>query len=236
MVSQLMDQVYSFDSNLHRTVAEDLKTPLTRIMALLEYNKISGCTNTEEIELIAESALNMVDSYALSVQLCNSQISLLYEPVALKSVIYDCQTSLKGFAKLQGVVTNLNIQKHTGLAVANRQVVKSIISSVAYSMLTVTSIKPKQSLSYSLTKSRNKIDVGIFSSFNNFDSASLNKIRSNYGRVKQVIPEIVQGATAGIVIADKLCEKLNTKLSVSKYKDMSGLVFSLNASSQLSFI
>ncbi len=236
MVSQVLDQELNLDSNLHRAVAEDLKVPLIRILALLEYNKISNCSDTGEIELISEAALKMVDSYALSAQLCNSQASLLYEPVAMKSVIYDCQSSLKGFANLQGVVTNLNIQRHTGLAVANRQIVKSIICSLAYSMLTITSVKPKQSLSYSLTKSKNKIDVGIFSSFNNFEITSLNKIRSNYGRVKQVIPEIVQGATAGIVIADKLCEKLNTKLSVSKYQDMTGLVFSLNASSQMSLV
>lgn len=236
MASQFSEQFFDIETYLHRTIAEDLKIPLIRILALLDINKITGCTDTKEIEIITEATLRLVDSYSLSVQLYNSQMNFVREPVALKSVIYECQDNLVNFAKLQGVKTNLNIKKSTGLAIANKKVVKSIINSLAYSMLVVASIEPKSKLNYSVSKLKNKIEVGVFSSFNQLDEAGLNKIRSNYGRVKQVLPDVVQGATAGIMIADKLCNKLDTKLNVSKHQGMTGLVFSLTASSQLALI
>ncbi len=236
MASQFSEQFFDLETYLHKTIAEDLKIPLIRILALLNLNKITGRTDTKEIEIITEATLRLVDSYSLSVQLYNSQMNFVREPVALKSVIYECQNNLVDFAKLQGVKTNLNIKKSTGLAIANKKVVKSIINSLAYSMLVVASIEPKPKLNYSVSKLKNKIEVGVFSSFNQLDEAGLNKIRSSYGRVKQVLPDVVQGATAGIMIADKLCNKLDTKLNVSKHQGMTGLVFSLNASNQLALI
>ena len=236
MASQFSEQFFDLETYLHKTIAEDLKIPLIRILALLNLNKITGRTDTKEIEIITEATLRLVDSYSLSVQLYNSQMNFVREPVALKSVIYECQNNLVDFAKLQGVKTNLNIKKSTGLAIANKKVVKSIINSLAYSMIVVASIEPKPKLNYSVSKLKNKIEVGVFSSFNQLDEAGLNKIRSSYGRVKQVLPDVVQGATAGIMIADKLCNKLDTKLNVSKHQGMTGLVFSLNASNQLALI
>lgn len=236
MEGEFLNHTFGVDSYLHRMVTEDLKTPLIRILAQLELNKITGSTNSTEIELITEATLKLVDSYSLSVKLYNSQSSLLEEPVAIQSVIYDCQSSLRGFAKLQGVSTSLNIHRGTGLVVADRLVVKSIINCLAYSLLIVSGVEPKQTLSYSLAKSRDKINVGVYSSFNGFDQTSLTKLRNRYGRVKQALPELIQGATAGIVIADKLCDKLHTKLNVARCKNMTGLVFSLATSKQLSFV
>lgn len=234
------DQGYESNSGLDslRTIAEDLKVPLHRINIALQQSRLTGKTNNNEIEVLIKTALNLVECYSLSVQLTNTQLPISLSPVPVKLIAYESQQELQDFAKLQKIKTNLNFKRNIGQVYGNSMVIKSIIKSIAYSLFINSEFKNEQSLLYSIQRSKKNIgvDVGIFSSVYLPVSENLHNLRTFHGKARQVNSNFMYGSSSGILLADKLCEMINTKLNPARFNKMNGYHFSLMPSKQLSIL
>jgi hypothetical protein len=219
-----------------RSVAEDLKTPLFRILTQLESNRLTGKFDTSGAEVVADAALRLIDSYILSIQSYNDQQYLPLEPVAAQAIIYDCDMHLKKIAQLHGVTTNLNFQRGIGLVMANSRAFTAIITSLAYGFLYNAESTSQQSMEFTLNKSTSGIRVGLFSNDFDFSSSSLQKLRKLSGRTRQLSPDFAHGSSSGFLIADKLCSKMNVELKATSFNKKYGLSFNLVPSKQLTLI
>ncbi len=224
------------DLNVLRNVAEDLKTPLLRILTQLELNRLNPAGDTKDAEVVADAALRLLDSYILSTQSYTRQQELLLEPVAAQAIIYDCDQYLSKLARLHGVETSYDFQRSVGLVMANSRALAGAITSLAYSFLYNCEPGQKHSMTFTLRRSKHGVDIGLFSNEFNISTSSLQKLRQLKGVARQLSPDFAHGSSAGIIIADRLCTKMNVQLKTTRFKKMSGLTFSLVPSKQLSLV
>lgn len=219
-----------------RVVAEDLKTPLLRILSQLELNRINQTNNTIDIETIADATLKLLDSYILSVQTHSNQLKLPLEPISAQAIIYDCQNHLSKLAQLQGVDMVFNFRRGVGLVMANYQALFSITMGLMYSFLYNAVPSTKQPIVLALRRNAEGVGVGIFSNNCDITASSLQKLRQLKGIARQLSPDFMHGSSAGILIADRLCSSQGIELKTARYKKMSGFSFNLLPSRQLALI
>lgn len=236
MVNGAVYESDSEDFGILRNVAEDLKTPLLRILSQLELNRLNSSNDTRDAEIIADAALRLLDSYILSTRVYIGQQELPLEPIAVQAVVYDCNQYFSKLARLQGVETSLNFQRGIGLVMANSRALAAVMTSLAYSFLYNNEPTKRQPLVFTLRRSQRGVDVGLFSSQCNISAAGLQKLRELKGVARQLSPDFAHGSSAGVLIADRLCSRMNIELRTSQLHKMPGLTFSLMPSRQLSLV
>lgn len=227
------------DFGILRNVAEDLKTPLLRIVSQLQLNQLEEVRNTYDAEVVADAALRLLDSYIVSTQINTGQQQLELEPVSVHAVMNDCNQYLRGLAQLQGYETEFRVQRGVGLAMANPVALNAAITSLTYSFLYNANLRVKssdQKLIFMLRKSNQGIDAGLFSKDFQVSTKSLQKLRSLRGIARQLTPDFAHGSSAGIVIADQLFSAMNTQLRPARFSRFSGLAVSMVPSRQLSLV
>lgn len=217
-------------------VAEDLKTPLVRILTLLELQKSASAVDYDTLETITKTALNLVDSYVLSSKIYTNQTELNLSPVSIKAVLYESTNQLKNFAKIQKTTLNLDIQKNVGLAMANYNATLMALVSLAYSFLQNNNDSPGSKLIFSLKKGSQDISVGVFCEGLAINQGDLNKLRGLSGVASQLMPDLAHGSSAGILLADRIFAGMNTELRATKLNKLSGLVAKLVPSRQLKLL
>lgn len=227
-------------ASILQSVAEDLKTPLLRILTQVEASQLSNKYSTKEIAVIAEAALRLLDSYIVGAKVYNGQQELALQPVSAQAVVYDCRQYVSKLASLQGFDHDISVSRDTGLIMANPRALTSAITSLAYGLLHNTS-SPKSGnsnnkLVFTVKRAGPKVKLGVFSSDCSLSSKSLHKLRNLKGIAQQLSPEFIHGSSAGILIADQLFSGMNSQLQVSRYKGMSGLTAQLLPSKQLTLI
>ncbi len=222
-----------------RNVAEDLKTPLLRIVSQLQLNKARGIDDTRDAETIANAALRLLDSYIISTKVYAGQQELALEPVSAQAIMHDCSQYLAGLAEIQGYKTDFKIQRGIGLVMANPQALMAAITSLTYSFLyntEVSSKSAKQTLVFALRKTKQGIDAGLFSNGFHVTPGSLQKLRNLSGTARQLTPDFAHGSSAGIVIADRLFYAMNSELRPARLNRLTGLAVNMVPSKQLSLV
>lgn len=221
-----------------RNVAEDLKTPLLRIVSGLQLNRLEGLNDTRDVETVADAALRLLDSYILSTQCYAGQQQLPLEPVSVQAAIYDSSQYLAKLARLQGYEAEFRIQRNIGLAMAHQQALMGALTGIAYSLLynKEHSKTTKQRLIFRLRTTRQGIDAGLFSEGFQISAEGLQSLRALRGSARQLTPDFAHGSSAGIVIADKLLNAMGSELRPARFGRLSGLSLTLVPSRQLSLI
>ena len=88
------------------------------------------------VRTTAESALKLIDSYLLGVRLSTEgQTALALEPVSVSSVLYDVATDLTAAAQFYGVQLDLKVAGRYGPVLANRQALKSALTSLGMALI-----------------------------------------------------------------------------------------------------
>lgn len=239
MVVDELNNLNSDDYSILRNVAEDLKTPLLRIVSQLQLNQSLGKGNIHEIEIIASATLRLLDSFIVSTQVYTGQQQLKLEPVSPYVVMKDCNQYLRDLANLHGYETEFKLQKGVGLIMADVIILKAAITSLIYSFLynaNSNRILTNQKILFTLRKSKQTIEAGVFSQGFEMTNKSLNKVRDLKGIARQLASDLSHGSGAGIVIADQLLSSMNTRLRPVRVNRLNGLVVNLMPSKQLSLL
>ena len=115
-------------------VAEELKLPLMYIARRTELALMTQDVSTESLKSIqttATSALELVDSYLLGLQIAENQQILELEPVSTSSTLYDVAQSLEEVARRYDVSLRLDVVGNHMPVMANRPALTSALLSLS---------------------------------------------------------------------------------------------------------
>jgi signal transduction histidine kinase len=123
MPNFVADNVRSAESQLLlRAVAEELKIPLLHIVRSSELSLLSNDSPDIALNTIRQSAgtaLTLLDSYLLGLELADTQDQLELEPISVNSALYDVMNELDQVATQHQTKLQLNISNNVGLVMAN---------------------------------------------------------------------------------------------------------------------
>jgi hypothetical protein len=226
---------------LFTTLAEQVKLPFITVKHAAEL--LRAHPNKDELErllqtiaLTSSSALKLIDSYLLSVQL-QTESRLNLEPVSLSSVMYDTANSLEAYAKAHDCEIELRLMGKFGPVMARRDVVQSALESLGYSFIDAAS-KPDAPTKITLAVRRTKsgMSTGIYSDVSKLNSGLLKQARVLKGVARQPLGDFSAGSGAGVFVADALFDFFDTTVRVARFENLFGLAAHLQPSLQLNLV
>ncbi len=238
MTDNVLELNAAFEQGVLRNVAEDMKTPFLRILSQAQLGKITREVDLDTIETTAEAALRMLDSFIISTQVYNGQQPLELQPVSVTAVMYDTAQYLSKLAQLQGCELEVRSGRNVSLAMANSLALQAALTGLGYSFLHALGKKTskKQVIIFSSRLTDKGVTAGIYSPQLELHADVLHRARKLKGDARQLMPSVMHGSSAGILVADTLLEAMDAKLKTSKYRSAGGLAATLLPSHQLSLL
>jgi hypothetical protein len=220
------------------SVAEQIKIPLLQIARQAELGRLTGSTDLSIIETTADTALRLLDNYALGIRLSLEEYSLEVEPVSISSVLYDAGQALDGLAKNYGVELELNISGRYGPVMANRQALESALVSLGATLIEALPAleSPQLTLQLATHRCRYGIVAGIYTDTEQLTTEVLRQGRKLYGRARQPLAGLTYSAGAGVFVADALLKAMRLNLQVSRHHGRYGLGAVLQPNDQMQLV
>lgn len=220
------------------SLAEQIKSPLMQIARLAELEQLSSRPqNLADIELTADMALRLIDSYLLSIKLSRAQNYLQLEPVSVSAVLNDTAHQLSKLAKQYDCKLELHLAGRYEPVLAHQAGLEAALSSLGYAFVEAqSSLEHKQQPTIKLAahRSRNGIVTGMFTGNNENLTASLyRRGRGLYGQARQPMFSLTSFSGAGIFVADSLLASMSTKLRIAHHQRLTGLAATLLPSQQM---
>lgn len=228
---------YSYDHNLLlRSLAEQIKSPLVHITRLSELDLSSPKIETvQDIAGTSSAAINLIDSYILSLHLSSSP-TLDLEPVSVGVVLQDVAHDLSALAKHYDCRLEVSLDRSHVPVVAHRQSLKLALSVLGQAYIeAIPEKKYPHEVFFRACKSAEKQAVGVFG-YNMLSASDLTRGRSLYGKARQPFNSLSAQSGAGVFVADSLFLRMNSSLKVSRLGGKSGLSADLLSSMQLQLI
>lgn len=223
---------------LFSSLAQQVKLPFVQIAHAAELLQ-TGRGNTELIDTISltsQAALNLIDGYLLSVRL-QQEHSLLLEPVALSSVMYDTAHTLDVYAKAHDCDVELNFNGKYGPVMGRREIIEAALTALGYSFIEASSAGTgRNRISLVLRRTAHGLNAGIYSANGALSSALFKHAKALQGLVRQPLGDFSAGAGAGVFVADSLFSSLDSPMKVARFRAEKGLGATLMPSRQLSIV
>ena len=223
---------------LLRSVAEQLKMPLTTIARQAELGQLTGdlsMTDLGTIRTHAAAALTLVDSYLLGLQLMREQSELQLEPVSVSSLLVETAHELSGFAKQYNAKLELSIGGKYEPVMAHAQGLKSALLSLGYGLLESYPLLDGGQLTLAVHRTPHGIVTGLYGDFEKLTSDSWRKALALQGQAPRPLTSL-SGNGAGLFVAEAILHAMSTRLRVGKHQNQQGLATTLQPSQQLSFV
>ena len=221
-------------------LAEQLARPLLQVARLSELSAGSSKKAAQQWELvraIADSSLQLVESYALSLRVHGKITPLKLEQVTVSSLLYDTAQSLQTFAKQYGVELELESGPRLQPVLADRTVLHSAMLSLGQVfVLAQAESDEKAPVRLSAHKSRYGVVAGLYGASPQLGVDSLRRAHALRGKARQPLQRLVSGPAAGVFVADSLLETLAAHLHVARYHNLTGLAATLQPSQQLQLV
>ena len=207
------------------SVAEELKLPLLQITRQAEQAQLGGEADLAGMQATANTALRLLDNYALSVRLNLEPQELDMEPVSVSSVLYDTGQQLDAFAKNYGVELELNIAGRYGTVMAHRQGLQSALVSLGAALIEALPAleSPQLKLQLATHRSRYGIVAGLYNDTRQLSDVALQRGRRLQGQSRQPLINLSHTSGAGIFVADTILHAMNLKLGASRHHRLYGL-------------
>lgn len=236
MVRQVGSSILS--QQLLLGIVEQLKLPLMQIARKAEHGRLCGQLDADHIQVTADSALQLLDSYALGVRLSLYPQQLCFEPVSISSVLYDTGQQLDDLAKSYGVNLELNIAGRFGPVLANRQGLQAVLVSLGAALIEALPAleSPQLKLQLATHHCRYGIVAGLYSDTEKLSSETLKRGRKLQGRARQPLSDLSYNSGAGIFVADAILQAMKLELKVSRHHCLYGLGTVLQPSNQLQMV
>lgn len=227
------------DTQLLRSIAEQLKTPLAVIARQVELSTLIGSPEVLDVTTIhthATTALTLVESYLLGLQLLQEQSQLPLEPVSVSSMLVDVAHELDGFAKQYGTGLELHIAGKYQPVMANARGLKSALLSLGYALLEGYPLQD-QKLTLAVHRTPHGIVTGIYGHYQRVSSSQWRQaLQMHQQGVNQPFKAVSSGSGAGIFVAQTILQAMTTHLCTGKYLNQQGLATTLQPSQQLQFV
>lgn len=219
-------------------IAEELKLPLLQIARQAEQGQLTGEANISQIRTSAQSALQLLDNYALGVRLAQSPQNLSVEAISVSSVLYDSAQELDGLAKSYGVDLELNISGRFGPVMANRQGLQAALTSLGAALIEALPAleAPQLKLQLATHRSRYGIVAGIYTDTKQLSNEALQKGRRLQSQSRQPLLGLTHTSGAGIFVADAILNAMDLKLTASRHHRLYGVGTVLQSNNQLQLI
>lgn len=222
-----------------RSVAEQLKTPLMVIARQVELQQLTQ--NTAEMSSMgaqARTALILIDSYLLGLDLLTQGIEMQLEPISLSALTYDVAHELSPLANQYNTDIVLDVAGKYGQVMAHTSALRAALHGIGSVMTEMVSVEPgRQSIKLAVHKQKNGLVVGVYTNSGSNIQDSLRQVRqSRVEFARQSVAQVTGNSGAGLLVADALMEAMQIPLRAGRYKKQQGLAVTLLPSQQLQFI
>jgi hypothetical protein len=220
------------------SVAEELKLPLLQIARQAEQGRLTGETDLLVIQATADSALRLLDSYALGVRLALEPEQLAVEPVSVSSVLYDTGQQLSALAKNYGVELELSIAGRYGPVLAHRQGLQAALVSLGAALIEALPAQesPQLRLQLATHRSRYGIVAGLYADTKQLSNEALQRGRELQRHSRQPLINLTHTSGAGIFVADTILRAMRLNLRASRHHRLYGLGTVLQPNHQLQLV
>jgi hypothetical protein len=220
------------------SVAEELKLPLLQIARQAEHGRLSGQADLLMIQSSADTALRLLDNYALGVRLALDPEELARESVSVSSVLYDAGQQLDAMAKSYGVGLELNIAGRFGPVLAHRQGLQAALVSLGAALIEALPAQETTQLKLHLAthRSRYGIVAGLYADTRQLSRDALRRGRELQRRSRQPLTGLTHTSGAGVFVADTILHAMSLKLAPSRHHRLYGLGTVLQPNNQMQLV
>jgi signal transduction histidine kinase len=193
------------------------------------------------IQTSADSTLQLLDSYLLSLRLSMDPTAVLaLEPVSLSAVLYDAASELRTVAKAHGVTLQLHIQGRYEPVLANRQALRSALVTLGYALIEAMPATgngaAQQRLQLATHRTKHGVVAGVYGELEGLTSQVLRNAQDLHGHVRQPLVNVFPGSGAGVFVADAILAAMEARLRVGRFMNQTGFALTLPLSEQLQLI
>jgi len=219
-------------------VAEELKLPLLQVARLAEQGRLSGRPDLARIQASADSALRLIDNYALGVRLSLEKAHLDIEPVSVSSVMYDAGQQLDALAKSYGVELELNLTGRFGPVLAHRDGLQAALTSLGAALIEALPAQdsPQLKLQLATHRSRYGITAGLYVDTKQLSNQALRRGRRLLRTSRQPLTDLTHTSGAGVFVADAILQAMDLRLIHSRHHRLYGIGTVLQPNNQLHLV
>ncbi|HSX15731.1 MAG TPA: hypothetical protein VLF40_02985 [Candidatus Saccharimonadales bacterium] len=222
-------------------LVEQLARPFLQVSQLAELaagdDAETAKLRWQMVQVISQSSLQLVESYALNLRLHSNVAALELEPVTVSALLYDTAEALRPFAKQYGVDLELETSGRLQPVLADRAVLQSAMVSLGQVfVLSQAESDEPSAVRLSAHRSRYGVVAGLYGHLPQLGADTLRRAHALQGRARQPLQRLVSGPAAGVFVADSLLRALAARLHVARYHSLTGLAATLQPSSQLQLI
>lgn len=227
-------------------LSDDLTLPLLQIRTSAEtieqsdYKKAELKQTNEQILLSAESGLQLIEAYKLTLKITKQLDQYSFEPVAIGAVFQEVAHELSPYAKKYATDLEVDVSGKITPVLTHQPSLHSVIHLLSASLIRAQSSQSKQKkyriLLGAHRTSESTISAGVFSNVDGLSDKALRDARLISGRARQPLVSVPAGAASGVLIADMLCSSLWQPLRAAAHNGMHGLATAIPISKQLSFV
>lgn len=237
-MSKGSDEQSILSQELLLNVAEGLKLPLLQIARQAENVELGGTGSVRNIRTTAESALRLLDNYALGVRLQMESAQLDLEAVSVSSILYDTGQQLDTVAKSYGVGLELHIAGRYGTVMAHRRGLQAALASLGAALIEALPAQetPQLKLQLATHRSRYGIVAGLYSDTPGLTSTALRHGRRLQRQSRQPLVGLTHTSGAGVFVADAILEAMQLRLHASRHNRLHGLGTVLPPNNQMQLV
>lgn len=220
------------------TVVEQLKVPFLQIARQAEFGQLGGLIDLKDISVTADSAIQLLDSYALGVRLSLYPQQLNLEPISISSILYETGQQLDAYAKSYGIGLEVSVPRGFGPVLANRQGLQAALVSLGSALIEALPALESQQMKLRLATHhcRYGIVAGLYTDTKELNNKTLKRGRELQGQARQPLAGLSHGNGAGIFVADAILHAMQLELKVSRHHRLYGLGTVLKLSDQLQLV
>lgn len=225
-------------TQLLRSIAEQLKVPLSTIARQAELGQLTGDICMSDLATMrthATAALTLVDSYLLGLQLMHEQFELQLEPVSISSLLVETAHELSSFAAQHKTNLKISVAGKYEPVMAHAAGLKSALLALGYTLLEGYAVQAGSSLTLAVHRTPHGIVTGLYGNYERLSAESWRKALLLQTRAPRPLPSL-SGNAAGLFIAEAILQAMATKLRTGKHHNQQGLATTLQPSQQLSFV
>lgn len=242
-----MTQFQSLDSStdsqvlLLRSIAEQLKMPL---MYLARQAELGGQLHTatdpifRTMQSNADTALRLVDSYLLGLDLSIAQTSLELEPVPIAAALYDVAHDLTPIARQRNTDIELVIAGKYGQVMAHSAGLRAALYGLGFVLSEVVHPqRARNTLRIAAHRTRGGIVAGLYIDGAESLQTTLGATHFTQNTFKhQPFVNLTAGTGAGVFVADVIFDAMHAKLRAGRFQNRHGLAATLQPSHQLQLV
>lgn len=221
------------------SLAEQLKLPLLQIARRAELDRMEpNQRSLDDINLMADMAMELVEHYLLSLTLSNTDESEL-QPVSLSAMLHKTAHRLHKLADMYHCDLELNLAGHYPPVMAHQKKLEAALSSLTSVFIEAQSAQSpskRSVITLAAHKSRWGLVAGAYSADVGFTAPSFQRAKQLYGQARQPLNQVLATAGAGVFVADALFSSMASHLRPARHHNLNGLAATLTPSQQLTIV